>query len=80
MLSSAKAVLKQKDDRTKVDNAVASLNKAIEGLKKKEVVNPGTPGSGAGSTGAISGGTGSSNGADTKSSCSNRQQVKFYDH
>lgn len=66
VLSSAKAVLKQKDDQTKVDNAVASLNKAIEGLKKKEVVNPGTPGSGAGSTGAISGGTGSSNGADTK--------------
>ena len=66
MLSSAKAVLKQKDDQTKIDNAVESLNKAIEGLKKKEAVNPGTPGSGAGSTGAISGGTGSSNGADTK--------------
>lgn len=66
VLSSAKAVLKQKDDQTKIDNAVASLNKAIEGLKKKEAVNPGTPGSGAGSTGAISGGTGSSNGADTK--------------
>lgn len=66
VLSSAKAVLKQKDDQTKIDNAVESLNKAIEGLKKKETVNPGTPGSGAGSTGAISGGTGSSNGADTK--------------
>lgn len=66
VLSSAKAVLKQKDDQTKIDNAVESLNKAIEGLKKKEAVNPGTPGSGAGSTGAISGGTGSSNGADTK--------------
>lgn len=66
MLSSAKAVLKQKDDQTKIDNAAESLNKAIEGLKKKEAVNPGTPGSGAGSTGAISGGTGSSNGADTK--------------
>ena len=66
VLSSAKAVLEQKDDQTKVDNAVASLNKAIEGLKKKEAVNPGTQGSGAGSTGAISGGTGSSNGADTK--------------
>ena len=66
VLSSAKAVLKQKDDQTKIDNAAESLNKAIEGLKKKEAVNPGTPGSGAGSTGAISGGTGSSNGADTK--------------
>ena len=66
MLSSAKAVLEQKDDQTKVDNAVESLNKAIEKLKKKEAVNPGTPGtsgSGTGSTGAISGGTGSSNGA-----------------
>ena len=74
VLSSAKAVLEQKDDQTKVDNAVESLNKAIEGLKKKEVVNPGTPGttnqetpgSGTGSTGAISGGTGSSNGAYKK--------------
>lgn len=66
VLSSAKAVLQQKDDQTKVDNAVASLNKAIEGLKKKEAINPGTPGNGTGSTGAISGGTGSSNGADTK--------------
>ncbi len=65
LLSSAKAVLKQKDDQTKIDNAVESLNKAIEGLKKKEAVNPGTPGSGAGSTGAISGGTGSSNGTGT---------------
>ncbi|WP_443597844.1 penicillin-binding Tp47 domain C-containing protein [Agathobacter sp.] len=64
VLSSAKAVLKQKDDQTKVDNAVESLNKAIEALKKKEAVNPVTPGSGTGSTGAISGGTGSSNGAD----------------
>ena len=50
MLSSAKAVLKQKDDQTKVNNAVESLNKAIEALKKKEAVNPGTPGSGAGSS------------------------------
>lgn len=66
LLSSAKAVLKQKDDQTKVNNAVESLNKAIEALKKKEAVNPVTPGSGTGSTGAISGGTGSSNGADTK--------------
>ena len=74
VLSSAKAVLRQKDDQTKVDNAVESLNKAIEGLKKKEVVNPGTPGttnqetpgSGTGSTGAISGGTESSNGAYKK--------------
>lgn len=37
VLSSAKAVLKQKDDQTKIDNAVASLNKAIEGLKKKKL-------------------------------------------
>lgn len=69
VLSSAKAVLEQKDDQTKVDNATESLNKAIESLKKKEAINPGTPGtpgSGTGSTGAISGGTGSSNGADTK--------------
>lgn len=66
VLSSAKAVLQQKDDQTKVDNAVASLNKAIEGLKKKEAINQGTPGSGTGSTGAISGGTGSLNGADKK--------------
>lgn len=65
MLSSAKAVLEQKDDQTKVDNAVASLNKAIEGLKKKEAVNPGTSGTGTGSTGAISGAAGSSNGAGT---------------
>ena len=71
VLSSAKAVLEQKYDQTMVDNAVASLNKAIESLKKKEAVNPGTPGttnpetpgSGTGSTGAISGGTGSANGA-----------------
>lgn len=62
VLSSAKAVLEQKDDQTKIDNAAESLNKAIESLKKKEAVNPGTPGSGTGSTGAISGGTGSSNG------------------
>ena len=60
MLSSAKAVLEQKDDQTKVDNAAESLNKAIEGLKKKESVNPGTTnpgtsGTGTGSTGAISG-------------------------
>ena len=65
MLSSAKAVLEQKDDQTKVDNAVASLNKAIEGLKKKEAVNPGTSGTGTGNTGAISGAAGSSNGAGT---------------
>ena len=70
VLSSAKAVLEQKDDQTKVDNAVESLNKAIEGLKKKESVNPGTTnpgtsGTGTGSTGAISGSTGSSNGAGT---------------
>ena len=58
-------MLEQKDDQTKVDNAAESLNKAIESLKKKEAVNPGTPGSGAGSTGAISGGTGSSNGTGT---------------
>lgn len=65
VLSRAKTVLEQKEDQTKVDNAVNSLNKAIEGLKKKEAVNPGTPGSGTGSTGAISGGAGSSNGAGT---------------
>ena len=70
VLSSAKAVLGQKDDQTKVDNAAESLNKAIEGLKKKESVNPGTTnpgtsGTGTGSTGAISGGAGSSNGAGT---------------
>lgn len=70
VLSSAKAVLEQNDDQTKVDNAAESLNKAIEGLKKKEAVNPGTTnpgtsGTGTGSTGAISGGTGNSNGAGT---------------
>lgn len=70
VLSSAKAVLEKKEDQTKVDNAVKSLNKAIEGLKKKEAVNPGTTnpgtsGTGTGSTGAISGSTGSSNGAGT---------------
>lgn len=70
VLSSAKAVLEQKDDQTKVDNAAESLNKAIEGLKKKEAVNPGTTnpgtsGTGTGSTGAISSSTGSSNGAGT---------------
>lgn len=70
VLSSAKAVLEKKEDQTNVDNAVKSLNKAIEGLKKKEAVNPGTTnpgtsGTGTGSTGAISGSTGSSNGAGT---------------
>lgn len=65
VLSSAKAVLEKKEYQTKVDNAVESLNRAIESLKKKEAVNPGTPGSGTGSTGAISGGAGSSNGAGT---------------
>ncbi len=70
VLSSAKTVLEQKDDQTKVDIAVKSLNKAIEGLKKKEAVNPGTTnpgtsGTGTGSTGAISGGTGNSNGVGT---------------
>ena len=70
LLSSAKAVLEQKENQTKVDNAAESLNKAIEGLKKKEAVNPGTTnpgtsGTGTGSTGAISGGTGNSNGAGT---------------
>lgn len=65
VLSSAKTVLEKKEDQTKVDNAVESLNKAIDGLKKKEAVNPGTPGSGTGSTGAIAGGAGSSNGAGT---------------
>lgn len=65
VLSIAKTVLEKKEDQTKVDNAVESLKMAIEGLKKKEAVNPGTPGSGTGSTGAISGGAGSSNGAGT---------------
>ena len=65
MLLSAKAVLEKKEDQTKVDNAVESLNRAIESLKKKEAVNPGTPGSATGSTGAIAGGAGSSNGAGT---------------
>lgn len=65
VLSSAKTVLDKKEDQTKVDNAVESLNKAIDGLKKKEAVNPGTPGSATGSTGAIAGGAGSSNGAGT---------------
>lgn len=65
VLSSAKAVLEKKEDQTKVDNAVESLNRAIESLKKKEAVNPGTPGSATGSTGAIAGGAGSSNGAGT---------------
>lgn len=65
VLSNAKTVLEKKDDQTKVDNAVESLKMAIEGLKKKEAVNPGTPGSGTGSTGAISVGAGSSNGAGT---------------
>ena len=68
MLSSAKTVLEKKEDQTKVDNAVESLNRAIESLKKKEAVNPGTTnpgtsGTGTGSTGAISSSTGSSNGA-----------------
>lgn len=65
VLSSAKADLEKKEDQTKVDNAVESLNRAIESLKKKEAVNPGTPGSATGSTGAIAGGAGSSNGAGT---------------
>ena len=65
VLSSAKTVLEKKEDQTKVDNAVESLNRAIESLKKKEAVNPGTPGSATGSTGAIAGGAGSSNGAGT---------------
>ena len=70
VLSIAKTVLENKEDQTKVDNAVESLNRAIESLKKKEAVNPGTTnqgtsGTGTGSTGAISGSTGSSNGAGT---------------
>lgn len=65
VLSSAKTVLEKKEGQTKVDNAVESLNRAIESLKKKEAVNPGTPGSATGSTGAIAGGAGSSNGAGT---------------
>ena len=65
VLSIAKTVLENKEDQTKVDNAVESLNRAIESLKKKEAVNPGTPGSATGSTGAIAGGAGSSNGAGT---------------
>ena len=36
MLASAKAVLEQKDNQAKVDNATESLNKAIESLKKKD--------------------------------------------
>ena len=55
--------MKKQIHSKKLDNAVASLNKAIEKLKKKEAVNPVTSGSGTGSTGAISGGTGSANGA-----------------
>ena len=79
VLSSAKAVLKQKDYQTKIDNAVESLNKAIESLEERS---------------CKSGNIGKwcrKHRCDIrryrklkwgryKSSCSNRQQVKFYDH
>lgn len=63
LLSSAKAVLEQKDDQTKVDNAAESLNKAIESLKKKETSsNPSGGQQGGSGIGTGSGSTGTGNG------------------
>ena len=74
MLSSAKAVLEQKDDQTKVDNAVASLNKAIESLKKKETSSNLSGGQQGGSgIGTGSGSTGTGNGTGTTVSNGNNK-------
>lgn len=74
VLSSAKAVLEQKDDQTKVDNAVASLNKAIESLKKKETSsNPSGGQQGGSGIGTGSGSTGTVNGTGTTVSNGNNK-------
>lgn len=74
VLSSAKAVLEQKDDQTKVDNAVASLNKAIESLKKKETSsNPSGGQQGGSGIGTGSGSTGTGNGTGTTVSNGNNK-------
>lgn len=74
VLSSAKAVLEQKDGQTKVDNAVASLNKAIESLKKKETSsNPSGGQQGGSGIGTGSGSTGTVNGTGTTVSNGNNK-------
>ena len=74
LLSSAKAVLEQKEDQTKVDNAVASLNKAIESLKKKETSsNPSGGQQGGSGIGTGSGSTGTVNGTGTTVSNGNNK-------
>ena len=74
VLSSAKAVLEQKDYQTKVDNAVASLNKAIESLKKKETSsNPSGGQQGGSGIGTGSGSTGTVNGTGTTVSNGNNK-------
>lgn len=74
VLSSAKAVLEQKDGQTKVDNAVASLNKAIESLKKKETSsNPSGGQQGGSGIGTGSGSTGTGNGTGTTVSNGNNK-------
>lgn len=74
VLSSAKAVLEQKDGQTKVDNATESLNKAIESLKKKEASsNPSGGQQGGSGIGTGSGSTGTGNGTGTTVSNGNNK-------
>ncbi len=62
MLASAKAVLEQADDQTKVDTATESLNKAIANLKKKDTSSNPSGGQQGSNIGNGSQGTGNGNG------------------
>lgn len=74
MLVSAKAVLEQKDDQARVDNATESLNKAIESLKKKDSSsNPSGGQQGGSGIGTGSGSTGTGNGTGTTVSNGNNK-------
>lgn len=74
MLASAKAVLEQKDNQAKVDNATESLNKAIESLKKKETSsNPSGGQQGGSGIGTGSESTGTGNGTGTTVSNGNNK-------
>ena len=74
MLASAKAVLEQKDNQAKVDNATESLNKAIESLKKKDASsNPSGGQQGGSGIGTGSGSTGTGNGTGTTVSNGNNK-------
>lgn len=65
VLSSAKAVLEQKDDQARVNNATESLNKAIANLKKKDTSSNPSGGQQGGS------GIGSGSGTGTGTTVSN---------